>query len=315
MRRLAVLGLLVTLALPAQGQNNTQSLEFKDILYGNTVPLSLKLKDLNGDWRRVGIAAPGGSGNIMGSLMKGIFGAMLGGGGGGGTETSLTTYYTKGQTVNIGGETFIVAYRAKLKQPDFAALIAESQQKDKEGKDKEPDLEKLKPEKLNPDSTLTLSLLTLKSTGSLHDIRPFDMKQEIEESGKEDGGLGELMALGAAADKDKKAGTPGPIVNTVGPTVPSLQELAPKVKGAIGKDSPLNRAPNTITVEVGADKALHLKGHVRSSALKVHAEEVAQKVLDSEAPFTDLVNDLTVSGGAKTTGKSTGKPGVHRNGK
>ncbi len=53
------------------------------------------------------------------------------------------------------------------------------------------------PEKLTPDTPLSLSLLNLRTSGSLTDIRPFDLNQEIADSGGAPGGEGAAAANGA----------------------------------------------------------------------------------------------------------------------
>lgn len=210
MRQIAMYAALLVLALPAYGQNSATTMDFHDLLYGNTTPLTLKLKDLNSDWRRVSIEGQSDAAGGMGML-----GALFGGGG----SSSGAVYYTKGQAVNIAGETYIVAYKANLKQPDLMSLIMTSQ---KNG-GKEPDMSQLMPEKLTADSTLSLSLLNLKTSGNLTDIRPFDMNAEITDSANSgSNGLMSLMMLGMMADKDKdKSSTPKPSTTAAHPHKPA----------------------------------------------------------------------------------------------
>ena len=292
MRKLAILGLLMTLAIPTYAQNPTPAppvapqtapvVDFKDLLYGKSVPLSFQLKELNAEWRCISVS-DATAGNSATGLMTGIMGAMFGGGGGAGKEQTLAVYYTKGQILTIAGETFVVTYRSHLKQPDLMALIAEGE---KNG-GKEPDPEKFKPEKLTPESKLTVSLLNIKTIGSIHDVHTFDMKEEIENSGKSDGGLAALMAMGAAG---KGAGNmPDPKL-----LQPTPAELTAKIKDAIAKDTQLKDTHNMITLEVKDDVVL-LKGHVVSATVKKHAEEVVQKVLDDVSPLSDIDNQLTVT--------------------
>ena len=51
------------------------NVEFKDVLYGNVAPLTLQLKDLNGDWRCMTMT---GSSELSG--MMGMVSSMFGGG-------------------------------------------------------------------------------------------------------------------------------------------------------------------------------------------------------------------------------------------
>src|SRR5579859_4901068 len=141
MRRIALFLMLLAVALPAYGQDTEsqvqQTMTFKQLLAGTEPPLSMKLKDLNGDWRRMGVSggADMGMGGYMAMLASMFSGMGLGGG----------IYYTRGDTVTIGSETYIIAYSPKTPKIDFAALRHAS----------EPPA----PEKLTPDTTLTLSLL------------------------------------------------------------------------------------------------------------------------------------------------------------
>lgn len=109
------------------------------VLSGNSVPTSIKLKDLTPEWRAM---------STNGQLEMGNFQAFLGVFGGGSFATS---YYTKGQTVSIGSETYIVAY-------SLLSLV----------------------DKVAPDMSLNLSLLNLKTIGSMSNIRAFESIAETK---------------------------------------------------------------------------------------------------------------------------------------
>lgn len=152
MKRIGMM-LLVALAMPALGGPG-QGAEIKDLIYGEVFPLTVQLKALDSEWRRVTVA-----GQATDYLQ--MYAAMFSG--------RSPAYYTKGETVTVGGETFIVAYQAQAQPFDLMAMM---------GRDAEPPA----PEKLTPESVVTLSLLNLRAVGSLSDIRPFDLEQEIAES-------------------------------------------------------------------------------------------------------------------------------------
>jgi hypothetical protein len=109
-------------------------------LFGSkNIPTSIRLRELNSSWRAMGTNGPLELGNfqmIVNSSAGGSFAA---------------TYYTKGETVTIGSETYIVAY-------SLFTLV----------------------DKVTPDLPLTLSLLNLKTIGSLSNIRPFDVFKETK---------------------------------------------------------------------------------------------------------------------------------------
>lgn len=223
MKRLALFAAMMALAAPAFGQN----VEFQELISGKSAPLSLTLKDLNSDWRRMTVEVKGdgkgvGLGEILGPLMQAgmmsemgknkggkpgevaaaAIGMMLLSGlfGGGGEEP---VYYTKGQTLSVAGETFLVAYRVKKSSLNLMEMFAQSAM---EG-GKEPDPTRMLPGKLSAESPLVISLLNFKTIGSISDIRPFDLNKEIVESAKS-GGWMELIAQEAAKQEKKEAEKP-----------------------------------------------------------------------------------------------------------
>jgi hypothetical protein len=229
MRRLAGVALFLTLAAPALGQG----MDFQQLLSGKECPQSLKFKDLNGDWRHLSIgttdAGKGGMGDMLSQLMQvGMMSdkekskgkddaasAMLGmsllsGLFGGGGESEKPVYYTKGQTVTVGSEMFLLAYRYQKPAVNLVQLATEA---DKSGKD--PDINKAAADgKLTPDSSLTLSLINIKAITTLTNIRPFDMDQEIAESAQGGGGLLDLIAQQQAKEAQEAKQKPAPPTGT-----------------------------------------------------------------------------------------------------
>ena len=141
----------------------SQTSSLRDVLSGAAHPLTLKLKDLDNSWRRITVGGGGAKAESMG-----IVGALLGGG------TGDSVFYTLGETVTIGSETYLIAYQPPTSQFDFAALMRDG-----------PSFEPPVPEQLTPETALTLSLLNLRSVNSFTNIRPFDLDQEIAPGGKE----------------------------------------------------------------------------------------------------------------------------------
>jgi hypothetical protein len=104
-----------------------------DVLKGNSTPTSFKLRELTPEWKAMSTNGQFEFGNLqtfVGTFASGSF---------------ATNYYTKGQTVTIGSETYVVAY-------SLLSLV----------------------EKVSPETPLNLSLLNLKTIGSLTNIRAFD---------------------------------------------------------------------------------------------------------------------------------------------
>lgn len=164
---------VLTLAFAAMALPSTchaQSNDLKRLLSGSTFPLSMKLKDLNGDWRRMNVSGQADGG--MGGMMQAVMG-MFGGGGGG---SAGGAFYTNGDMASINGETYIVAYKARTKPLDFAALMG-------------PNAKPPTPEKLTAETVLSLCLLNLRSAGNLTDVRTFDLNQEIADNANPPKGL------------------------------------------------------------------------------------------------------------------------------
>jgi hypothetical protein len=145
-------------------------------LGGASLPLTLQLKDLNGDWRRVNVTGQldlGGYSQLLSTALSTFLGKM-----------ASAVYYTKGDVVTIGSETYIVAYRAPMRPIDFGALVGEVKKAGPQTKPEKILNEALATEKLSADTPLALSLLNLRTSGSLTDIRAFDLQREIDDSGK-----------------------------------------------------------------------------------------------------------------------------------
>jgi prepilin-type processing-associated H-X9-DG protein len=141
---------IINVTLVARADNAN----LKELLSGKQVPLALKLKDLDGSWRRTRVSSPDSN------ALLGMYAQIMGGSGGG-------VYYTKGETVVLDGLTFIIAYQHLTKPVDTTALF-------RGGTPPET-------EPLTPESPLALALIQLRTAGTLGDIRPFNLDEEIAE--------------------------------------------------------------------------------------------------------------------------------------
>ena len=138
-----------------------QAPRISDILSGTpSVPLSMKLGDLNGNWRRMTI-----TGSVDLGTVTQMFTALLG-------SAGVGVYYTRGQSLTLGNTTYLVAYRTQPKVFDITNLIQMGQNAALSGKPPAA-------EKLTADTPLALTLLNLQSAGSLTDIKPFDLTTEL----------------------------------------------------------------------------------------------------------------------------------------
>lgn len=181
-RRTAGVGivLLLTLAslrVEAAGEKSDSS-SFKDLLSGARIPLTLQLKDLNSEWRRITVANAGDA-----SSVQRMYAAMMGTASGSGGAL-----YTKGDTVTAEGETYLIAYRVQTKPIDLQAMarVRMGQQP-------------IEPERPTPESALALALLHLRTAGSITEIRPFNLEAELA------GGDTSAAAIEEARDKAAKA--------------------------------------------------------------------------------------------------------------
>jgi hypothetical protein len=109
-----------------------------EILAGKTVPNTIELKELTPEWKALST-----SGQFeLGNTFQTIFASFMGG-------SFNPSYYTKGQTISLAGETYLIAYSLQGQ-----------------------------PEKIGSNTALILSLLNLKTIGSLTNIRTFNLQTE-----------------------------------------------------------------------------------------------------------------------------------------
>ena len=141
---------------PASGQQP----ELKAFISGASAPYTMQLKDLDATWSVVTISGQGG-GDFMSSIMS-----MYTGTGG----ANPNTYYTKGDTVKVGSDPYLIAWHAHVPGMDLARIAQ---------------FNPLKPQ-VNPpmtgDTTIYLSLINLHTAGALGDVHPFDLQHEVQAS-------------------------------------------------------------------------------------------------------------------------------------
>ncbi|HEX8464855.1 MAG TPA: hypothetical protein VF627_09590, partial [Abditibacterium sp.] len=146
--------LLPVLALSHPARSQERSLD--QLLSGRALPLSISPKDLNGDYRRMIVNDQSTMGNLQSMMVVAQ------------TGVEMNLYFTKGETVAFGGETYLIAYRPQVRiDPDLL---------NRHGHNDAPK----EAQKLRPATKLALSLLNLRTVSSLNDIRPFDAKLDVE---------------------------------------------------------------------------------------------------------------------------------------
>jgi len=291
-----------------------QKTDFPSVIANKDTPFTLKLKDLSGEWRRmkiVGTVMTGsgmeGLSSMMGSLgplmqagmmsemgkgaakdkgmdammpaMMSMMGGMFGGGD--------PIYYTKGQTVELGSETFVVTYRHKKPAMDFAQMML-GVAKPGEGNDKGDDPMKImEAGKLNPDSDLTLNLLNTKAIGTINDLRPFDIQKEIEEA-KAGMAFAEMLgaggggAAGEGAKPDEEIAVEAEPVSILG-----------EVMRAISADATVNKFADDIKARV-ENNVVIMTGNVKTAQQKARITNLVQREIKAIGGGYTLRNNLTV---------------------
>jgi len=169
--------LITALTLTGNLTRGEETGGFADLLDDKTAPLTLRLKNLDSDWRRFTLSGSGGSPAVQGFAL-----AMLGAMGGGGN-----CYYTRGQTITRAGATFLVAYRLAGKPVDMSLMM-------RRGPEGMPP-----PEKPTPESELLLCLLPVRNLEPMLDIRRFDLELEMTGGDTSAGALAEAREKAATA--------------------------------------------------------------------------------------------------------------------
>lgn len=152
----AAIALLLLATLPAPAQENTLA----KVLAGKAIPLSLTLKQLDGNWR---VITPAPTADAAEALVRMIV-----------MQMSQRTWvpevmYTHGETLVIAGETYLLAY-ARPPRPLLAPGGGNRQEV------------KTEPELLTPESEIDLTLLNIRTMGNLLDIHPFELKRTLADS-------------------------------------------------------------------------------------------------------------------------------------
>jgi len=128
-----------------------------DVLAGKAAPLTITVKELDGTWR---VFKAGEQGGGISTLLAMSFAEAV--------SVGACTYYTHGQVLTAGTQTYLVAYCRPLPPVDLQAMQHGPPQ----------------PTPLTRDTVLALSLLDLRTLGSLVDIHPVEMPKLLGDSVK-----------------------------------------------------------------------------------------------------------------------------------
>lgn len=147
-----------TIPLPlAQGPEMTMT----EALSGKTFPLTRKLGELNGDWRRFWLhrASSANTDPVSRVLIESMQPMPI--------LIASPVYYTQGDTVRIEGKAYLVTYVWRPQVPSPEEL-----QNSPIGKTPPP-------ETLTSETTIRLALISVASIRGMDGISPFDLKREM----------------------------------------------------------------------------------------------------------------------------------------
>jgi hypothetical protein len=165
MKRLAILlaltASITTVSLPSRAD------DLQSIISGAKVPLTIKFQEIDGNWRQIAVSGM----YEFGDLMR-AYGSLFGIG------SNSGVYYTKGETIEVYGKTYVIAYRIRSNTQDLSFQKLFESTIGTYGSNPQCSEENLGKRLLSPETDLVLSLLDVQTIGSLNDIRVFDFKQE-----------------------------------------------------------------------------------------------------------------------------------------
>ncbi|NJM90245.1 MAG: hypothetical protein HC847_27025 [Hydrococcus sp. RU_2_2] len=158
---LALTALFSIASLPSYGS------DFSSLVSGQQVPLAKQLKDLDSSWRQISVSGQFEMGDFM-KNWSGLFGG----------SPANYVYYTQGETVEVASETYVIAYR--IPSTGEGLTIKTFMETTFSFGCNEASL----PIQLAPETTINLSLLNLRTIGSLNDVRSFNLSEELAASQK-----------------------------------------------------------------------------------------------------------------------------------
>jgi hypothetical protein len=158
---LALTASITTVSLPSRAE------DLQSIISGAKVPLTVKFQNLDSTWRQIAVSGVFEFGDLMRA-----YGSLFGVG------SSSGIYYTKGETIEVYGKTYVIAYRIQSNTQNLSFQKIIESTVGTYGMNPDCNEENLSKKLLSADTSLVLSLLNVETIGSLNDIRTFDFKQE-----------------------------------------------------------------------------------------------------------------------------------------
>lgn len=143
---------------------------FLNATLGGKIPTKILLKNLDKQWRRISISD--NDSNLAAMYGRGMQGRFLQDAM---SDMGLGVYYTRGQSVALGGETYLIAYRIQMNMNAQETRDMMNTMWGGHGAQPNP----VGQRKFAGTTPLLLSLLNLRATGSLEDVKPFDAARDI----------------------------------------------------------------------------------------------------------------------------------------
>ncbi|WP_160148422.1 type IV pilin-like G/H family protein [[Leptolyngbya] sp. PCC 7376] len=160
---------LMAIAPAAMKQNSSAAQANPLMPDASDHPLDLTLGELDGSWREFRISGQYEFADLIQTWFS-LFGI---------SNVYSNTYFTQGNTIDIAGKQYLVAYRFPLAPQELNLEDMFSVWDTGQGCE---DMAMLESELVNLDTTINLSLLNPNTIGSLNDIQTLDVAELIEQS-------------------------------------------------------------------------------------------------------------------------------------
>jgi prepilin-type processing-associated H-X9-DG protein len=169
--------MLFVISLPSSAQQEgSRVMTMAELLSGSPYPLKRRAGDLTGEWKKLRVGSLADTNPQGPSSQAGQMG---------------TTYYTQGDTVSVGANTFLIAYHPALGASGLPAATLENSTQT--------------PRKLAPNTELDLALLNLAAVLRLSHIEPVELANEIASNSEVSADHDRSRALASRANAERLA--------------------------------------------------------------------------------------------------------------
>ncbi len=259
--------------------------DFQELISGKQAPLTRQLKDLDNSWRQIAISGQYEMADLMKSWTN-LFGANL----------YNNIYYTQGKTVKVNNETYVVAYRlASSGEALNINSLLENLMGSVSGLAGGDCDAIASAEKISPETSISLSLLNVKTIGSLNNVRPFDLEAD-------------LAMLEKAEQQSKEACEQANLATVNSQSESNLQNLGNALQSYAEQNE--NKLPDMSSLET---VQLALQGYVYDDSVYYHPETSEPYLVNSflsSKNLSDLENWLEIVAFYEASPAADGTVGV-----